>query len=90
MGDTRTEAELTAARRIAHTYPADLVLSTLLKYLDTPKSQIARRVGSLGRAPARRRSHGRAARWPIAERSADPHHRGADPGTVPGTDASRR
>ncbi|MCB0071693.1 MAG: hypothetical protein KDE20_09560, partial [Caldilineaceae bacterium] len=48
MGDTRTEAELTAAaRRIAHTYPADLVLSTLLKYLDTPKSQLRGGLGHL-------------------------------------------
>ncbi len=41
MGETRTEAELTAAaRKITREYPHDLVLTELLKRLGTPKSQL--------------------------------------------------
>ena len=50
LDETRTEAELiAAARAIVHQFPADLVLATLLTFLDTPKSQIR---GGLGHVAA--------------------------------------
>jgi hypothetical protein len=48
LAATRTEAELTAAARaIAHDFPADLVLATLLRHLDTSKSQLRGGLGHL-------------------------------------------
>ncbi len=50
LAQTQTEADLAnAARRIVHTYPTDLVLTLLLKHLDTGDSQVR---GGLGHIAA--------------------------------------
>jgi hypothetical protein len=50
LAHTQSEAELiAAARRIVHTYPAELALTLLLKHLDTPDSQVR---GGLGHVAA--------------------------------------
>lgn len=48
FAQTQNEAELSAAaRQIVHTYPADLVLTLLLKHLDTQDSQVRGGLGHL-------------------------------------------
>ncbi|MCX6045485.1 MAG: hypothetical protein NT075_10255 [Chloroflexi bacterium] len=48
FAQTQTETELaSAARHIVHTYPADLVLTLLLKHLDTGDSQVRGGLGHL-------------------------------------------
>ncbi|MEZ4865915.1 MAG: hypothetical protein R3C14_31665 [Caldilineaceae bacterium] len=50
LAQTQNEAELVqAARQIAHSFPVDLVLTALVKYLDTGNSQIR---GGLGHVAA--------------------------------------
>lgn len=50
LGQTDSEAELAqAARTIVHTFPPELVLTLLVKYLDTPNGQIR---GGLGHIAA--------------------------------------
>lgn len=48
FAQTQNEAELAAAaRQIVHTYPADLVLTLLIKHLDTQDSQVRGGLGHL-------------------------------------------
>lgn len=48
LAQTTSEAQLTAgARALAHTYPADLLLATLVKHLDTTSSQLRGGLGHL-------------------------------------------
>lgn len=48
LAQTNNELELTeAARQIAHNFPLELVLNTLLKHLDTPNSQVRGGLGHL-------------------------------------------
>ncbi len=50
LAHTNSEAQLAAAaRRLVHSYPADLLVTTLLKHLDTPNSQLR---GGLGHVAA--------------------------------------
>jgi len=48
LADCRNENELTkAVQQLAHTYPHDLLLNTLIKYLDTNSSQLRGGLGHL-------------------------------------------
>jgi len=48
LADSRNETELIdAVQQIVHTYPADLLLNTLIKYLDTNSSQVRGGLGHL-------------------------------------------
>lgn len=48
LGQTTTEMEIQeVARRLVHAYPADLLVTTVVKHLDTPNSQLRGGLGHL-------------------------------------------